>query len=59
MTTGIENYSDYHRDLINAFPPRPITNETELIATQKQINSILDKPQLTQEQEKKLIEYLT
>ena len=36
-------------ELINAFPPRPITNEAELIATQEQINSILNKKQLTQD----------
>jgi HTH-type transcriptional regulator / antitoxin HigA len=29
-------------------PPRPITNEAELIATQNRINSILDKGNLTQ-----------
>ncbi|NES78071.1 MULTISPECIES: type II toxin-antitoxin system HigA family antitoxin [unclassified Okeania] len=31
------------------FPPRPITNETELIATQNRINSILDKSSLTKD----------
>jgi len=30
-------------------PPRPITNDAELIATQNQINSILDKGKLTQD----------
>jgi HTH-type transcriptional regulator/antitoxin HigA len=30
-------------------PPRPITNEAELIATHNQINSILDKGKLTQD----------
>jgi HTH-type transcriptional regulator / antitoxin HigA len=49
MTTSIENYSDYYRDLINSFLPRPITNEDELNATQKQIHFILDKPQLTKD----------
>ena len=49
MTTGIKNPSKYYIELINAFPPRPITNEAELIATQKQINSLLDKKQLTQD----------
>lgn len=39
----------YYIELINAFPPRPVTNKAELIATQKQINSILDKKQLTQD----------
>ncbi len=49
MTTGIKNPSKYYIELINAFPPRPITNEAELIATQKQINSILDQKQLNQD----------
>ncbi len=31
------------------FPPRPITNEAELIATQNQVNYILDKGKLTQD----------
>ncbi|WP_238392878.1 helix-turn-helix domain-containing protein [Myxacorys almedinensis] len=35
--------------LINAFPPRPITTEVELEATQTQINSILDRGRLTQD----------
>ena len=35
---------------MTAFPPRPITNETELIATQNRINSILDKGSLTKEE---------
>ena len=49
MTTGIKNPSEYYLQLINAFPPRPIINEAELIATQKRINFILDKKQLTQD----------
>ncbi|HAX80539.1 MAG TPA: transcriptional regulator [Cyanobacteria bacterium UBA11372] len=34
---------------INHFPPRLITNEAELIATQNQINCILDKGKLAQD----------
>ena len=34
---------------MTTFPPRPITNETELITTQNRINSILDKGSLTKE----------
>lgn len=49
MTTGIKNPSKYYIELINSFPPRPINNETELIATQNKINSILDKQNLTQD----------
>lgn len=49
MTIGIKSPSKYYIELINAFPPRPINNETELIATQNQINSILDRQNLTQD----------
>ena len=38
-----------YMELITTFPPPPITNEAELIATQNQINSILDKGKLTQD----------
>lgn len=33
---------------MTTFPPRPITNEVELIATQERIDSILDKRNITQ-----------
>jgi HTH-type transcriptional regulator/antitoxin HigA len=49
MTTGLKTPSSYYIELITTFPPRPITNEAELIATQNQINSILDKGKLTQD----------
>jgi HTH-type transcriptional regulator/antitoxin HigA len=49
MTTGLKQSSNYYLDLIIAFPPRPINNEQELIATQNRINSILDKSNLTQD----------
>ena len=49
MTTGIENPSKYYIEPINSFPPRPINNQAELIATQNKINSILDKQNLTQD----------
>ena len=49
MTTGIKTPSNYYMELINAFPPRPITNEAELTATQTRINSLLDKAPLTQD----------
>ncbi|MBD0303515.1 MAG: transcriptional regulator [Tolypothrix sp. T3-bin4] len=41
--------NSYYIELITTFPPRPITNEAELIATQNQITSILDKGKLTQD----------
>ena len=49
MTIGSKTPSSYYMGLINAFPPRPITNEAELLATQAQIASILDKGNLTQD----------
>lgn len=33
--------------MIAPFPPRPIANEAEYRATQEQINKILDRPKLT------------
>ncbi|MBR8826766.1 MAG: transcriptional regulator [Gomphosphaeria aponina SAG 52.96 = DSM 107014] len=51
MTTGLEKFSNYYLNLITSFPPRPISNEQELIATQKQINKILDKEKLTKDDE--------
>lgn len=49
MTTGLKTPSSYYIELITIFPPRPITNDGELIATQNQINYILDKGKLTQD----------
>jgi HTH-type transcriptional regulator/antitoxin HigA len=49
MTTGLKTPSCYYIELITTFPPRPITNDAELIATQNQINSILDKGKLIQD----------
>jgi HTH-type transcriptional regulator/antitoxin HigA len=49
MTTGLTSPNSYYIKLITTFPPRPITNEAQLIATQNRINSILDKGKLTQD----------
>lgn len=49
MTTGLKTPSSYYLQLINTFPPRPITNEAELTATQERIDSILDKKNITQD----------
>ncbi|MDX2213236.1 MAG: hypothetical protein SFY66_08095 [Oculatellaceae cyanobacterium bins.114] len=49
MTIGLKTPSSYYMELINAFPPRPITNDAELDATQDQINLILDRGRLTQD----------
>ena len=49
MTTGLKIPSSYYLQLINDFPPRPINNETELLATQEQIDAIVDKQNITQD----------
>lgn len=49
MTTGLKMPSSYYMQLINAFPPRPITDDAELLATQARINAILDRSPLTQD----------
>ncbi len=41
------NNSSAYIELLKTFPPRPITVEEELIATQKAIDSLLDKGELT------------
>ena len=42
--------SSYYIELITTFPPRPITNDAELRATQNRINSILDRKTITQDE---------
>lgn len=49
MTTGLKTPSSYYMELLNEFPPRPITNDSELTATQARMNAILDRSQLTQD----------
>ena len=41
------NNSSAYIELLKTFPPRPITAEEELTATQKMIDSLLDKGELT------------
>ena len=49
MTTGFKTPSNYYLQLINTFPPRPINNEAELLATQEQIDAIVDRQNITQD----------
>ncbi|MEH1795279.1 hypothetical protein [Nostoc sp.] len=42
MTPGIPITQRYI-ELLKSFPPRPITYEEELLATQKVIDSLIDK----------------
>ncbi|MEG3990787.1 transcriptional regulator [Microcoleus sp. S28C3] len=44
------NDSSAYIELFKIFPPRPITAEDELIATQKAIDSLLDKGELTSDE---------
>ncbi|KAB8320981.1 transcriptional regulator [Tolypothrix campylonemoides VB511288] len=46
MTLGTPSTNPYI-ELLTSFPPRPITSEKELIATQKVIDSLIDKGELT------------
>jgi HTH-type transcriptional regulator / antitoxin HigA len=46
MTLGIPNTSAYI-ELLKYFPPRPITCDEEFTATQKVIDSLIDKDELT------------
>ncbi|MBE9095950.1 type II toxin-antitoxin system HigA family antitoxin [Tychonema sp. LEGE 07203] len=49
MTTGLKSPSSYYLEIITTFPPRPITCEAELIATQNRIDSIVSRSNLTQD----------
>ncbi len=49
MTTGLKTPSSYYLQLVNTFPPRPINNEAELLATQDQIDAIIDRQNITQD----------
>lgn len=50
MTTGIRNNNDYI-ELLKKFPPRPIDSEEELLATQKVIDSLIDRGELTPDEQ--------
>jgi HTH-type transcriptional regulator / antitoxin HigA len=49
MTTGLKTPSSYYLQLINTFPPRPINDEAQLLATQDQIDAIIDRQNITQD----------
>ncbi|WP_414589138.1 helix-turn-helix domain-containing protein [Scytonema sp. PCC 10023] len=50
MTLGTPSTNPYI-ELLTSFPPRPITSEEELIATQKVIDSLIDKGELTPDEQ--------
>jgi len=42
--------TDSYIQLLQQFPPRPISNDEELEATQAVIDKLLDRPQLSQDE---------
>jgi HTH-type transcriptional regulator / antitoxin HigA len=50
MTLGTSSTNAYI-ELLKTFPPRPITSEEELTATQKVIDSLIDKGELTPDEQ--------
>lgn len=50
MTPGLDKPKTYI-DLLQAFPPRPIKSESELLATQKVIDTLIDRAPLTPDEE--------
>lgn len=50
MTPGLDKPKTYI-DLLQAFPPRPIKSESELLATQKVIDALIDRAPLTLDEE--------
>ena len=49
MTTGFKTSGSCYLDLITNFPPRIVRNEEDLIATQNQIYTILDRETIGQD----------
>jgi HTH-type transcriptional regulator / antitoxin HigA len=49
MTSGLKTPSSYYIELNATFPPRPITCEAELTATQNRIDFILDNREITKD----------
>lgn len=50
MTPGLDKPKTYI-DLLQTFPPRPIKSESELLATQKVIDALIDHAPLTPDEE--------
>lgn len=49
-TPGTPNNSEY-MSLLAAFPPRPIASEEDYVATQKVIDSLIDRDELTPDEQ--------
>lgn len=54
MTHGFSTSRAYYLDLINNFPPRIVRNEEDFIATQKQIYKILDRENISEDEQEYL-----
>jgi HTH-type transcriptional regulator / antitoxin HigA len=50
MIRGIADPKPYV-ELLQSFPPRPITDEAELVATQAVVDALLDRPELTADEQ--------
>lgn len=50
MTTGSHSQSAYI-ELLKLFPPRPINSEAEFLATQQVIDSLIDRGELTTDEQ--------
>lgn len=50
MTPGLNKPKTYI-ELLQSFPPRPIKSEEEMLATQEVIDSLLDRDELTPDEE--------
>lgn len=50
MTPGLNKPSTYIQ-LLQQFPPRPIKSQEEMLATQKVIDSLIDRAELTPDEE--------
>lgn len=50
MTHGLSKSTSYI-ELLQAFPPRPITSEKELLTAQEAIDSLVDRGELTPDEE--------
>lgn len=50
MTRGIAR-SEPYVELLRSFPPRPISDEVEFAATQSVVDALLDRPELTADEQ--------
>lgn len=49
MTIGLESPNTYYVSLLTEFPPRPISTSVEALALQNRMNTLLDRPQITED----------